>query len=284
MVNKVSDIAILPLLENAKAKKEQELHHLIKIIQEPIYGMALRILWNPEEAREATQEILIKIINHIDQFKGQSKFSTWMFSIASNYLIDCKKSRMEQVSMSYEEFEKDLGSDLEIPNPEYSSGHEFSILLDEIRIGCTLGMLLCLDRNHRLSYILGDIFELDHKEASIALGISPDSFRKQLSRAREKVERFTRSVCGLIESQNQCHCSKKVSCAVAKGRINPNKLNFCAEKNDFSLVQNKIKETQDGLKVIVLYRENPRVISLQNFGDVIKQILGINEINSSLKN
>lgn len=283
-MNKVSDIAILPLLENAKAKKEHELHHLINLIQEPIYGMALRALWNPEEAREATQEILIKIINHLDQFKGQSQFSTWMFSIASNYLIDCKKSRMEQISMSYEEFEKDLGSDLEIPNLEYSSNYEFSILLDEIRIGCTLGMLLCLDRNHRLSYILGDIFELDHNEASIALGINPDSFRKQLSRAREKVESFTRSVCGLVESQNQCHCSKKVFCAVAKGRINPKKLNFCAEKNDFSLVQNKIKETQDGLKVIVLYREHPRVTSLQNFGEVIKQILGINEINSSLKN
>lgn len=263
------------LIGGAKSGNEKDLKSLIILMQDPIYGFALRMLWHPEEAQEATQEILIRIVTHLEQFRGESQFSTWVFAIASNHLKDCKKSRLEQVSLSYEEYSKDLHDGLQEPDESITSMPEFYKLLTEVRIGCTLGMLLCLDRNHRLSYILGEIFELDHNEASLALGISAATYRKQLSRARETVESFTRGNCGVVEAKNKCHCSKKVSTAISKGRISLTKLNHADNVDllEFENIQNKVREVQNELKIVTLYKEHPRFKSPQNFGQIIGQIV-----------
>jgi DNA-directed RNA polymerase specialized sigma24 family protein len=76
---------------------------------------------------------------------------------------------------------------------------EDAVLLEEVKIGCTLGMLTCLDRPHRLAYILGEILEIDGPAAAEILGISPAAFRKRLSRARTSVVEFTRKKCGLVD-------------------------------------------------------------------------------------
>jgi hypothetical protein len=74
---------------------------------------------------------------------------------------------------------------------------ERSLLVEEVKIGCALGMLQCLDRPHRLAYVLGEIVDLSGPESAEALGISTDLFRKRLQHARSAIEAFTRRHCGL---------------------------------------------------------------------------------------
>ena len=71
---------------------------------------------------------------------------------------------------------------------------ERSLLVEEVKIRCTLGMLQCLDRPHRLAYLLGEILDMPGPEAAEALKISPYAFRKRLQHARTAIVSFSRSL------------------------------------------------------------------------------------------
>lgn len=84
----------------ANAKKAQQcdqaaLEELIAQIQEKVYGLALRMLWHPEDAQDATQEILLRVVTHLATFRGESTFFTWVYRIAANHLLRFRKSRLE---------------------------------------------------------------------------------------------------------------------------------------------------------------------------------------------
>jgi DNA-directed RNA polymerase specialized sigma24 family protein len=61
-------------LEAAGQGSSPALEALLRTIQSPIYGLALRMLWHPEDARDATQEILLKVLTHLGTFRGESAF------------------------------------------------------------------------------------------------------------------------------------------------------------------------------------------------------------------
>jgi DNA-directed RNA polymerase specialized sigma24 family protein len=110
---------------------------------------------------------------------------TWVYRIAANHLVDWRRSRLETQMISFDEFGKDLEEGLtEAPKTDDS------LLYQEIRIGCTLGMLSCLDRSHRIAYILGDILEMNSTEAAAVAAVEPATFRKQLERARRSIVSF----------------------------------------------------------------------------------------------
>ncbi|MFO7739936.1 MAG: sigma-70 family RNA polymerase sigma factor, partial [Desulfatiglandaceae bacterium] len=79
------------LVDLAKEGGRNALEELVRTIQDRIYGLALRILFLPADAEDATQEILIKIITHLRSFKGESRFTTWCFRIAANHLLSTRK-------------------------------------------------------------------------------------------------------------------------------------------------------------------------------------------------
>src|ERR687888_171693 len=148
------------------------------------------MLWNREDAEDATQEILVRAVTRLSQFDFRSKLKTWVYRIAVNYILDVKKSPVEQMNLNFQGFGNDLIEGLSADGPADS---ERSVLVEEVKIGCTLGMLQCLDRPHRLAYVLGEIFELSGPEAAEALQITPALFRKRLQHARDTILAFTRA-------------------------------------------------------------------------------------------
>jgi len=138
-----------------------------------------------------------------------------------------------------------------------------------------MAMLLCLDQKHRLSYILGYIFELEHQEASEILGISKESYRQQLSRAKKKVEAFTSQSCGLVSAKALCSCDKKVKCSIKKGRISPS--NMPLSKNceeSYADVKLSLEKTKDELKSIFLQKSIPLYQSPESFVRLVEELVG----------
>src|SRR6187455_1212276 len=82
--------------------------HLVKGLQRDVYGLALRMLWNREDAEDATQEILVRTVTRLSQFDFRSKLKTWVYRIAVNYILDVKKSPLEQLHLSFERFADNL--------------------------------------------------------------------------------------------------------------------------------------------------------------------------------
>ena len=78
------------------------LDRLVRALQGDIYGLALRMLWNREDAEDATQEILVRTATRLSQFDFRSKLKTCVYRIAVNYILDVKKSPVEQMNLNFQ--------------------------------------------------------------------------------------------------------------------------------------------------------------------------------------
>jgi RNA polymerase sigma factor (sigma-70 family) len=96
------------LVERARNGDRESLAHVVEQIQGPIYNLALRMLWHPEDARDATQDILIRVITHLGSFRGDSRVQTWVYRVAANYLITVRQSRVEEQNYTFDRFADEL--------------------------------------------------------------------------------------------------------------------------------------------------------------------------------
>ena len=102
------------------------------------------MLWNPAEAEDVTQEILIKVITNLSKFRKESKFSTWVYSIASNHIMNINKRELENQELSFEIFEKGIEAGFDTKGPVAILEADRNLLAEELKVSCTHGMLLCL--------------------------------------------------------------------------------------------------------------------------------------------
>jgi RNA polymerase sigma factor (sigma-70 family) len=218
------------------------------------------MLCNREDAEDATQEILVRIVTRLAQFDLRSKLRTWAYRVAANYILDVKKSAVERLHLSFERLAEDLTSGL---SSEECPETEQSLLIEEVKIGCTLGMLQCLDRPHRLAYVLGEILELPGPEAAEALDISPDLFRKRLQHARSAILTFTRTYCGLASDTAACRCNRQVPSALRAGKVRRDSCDFAATPSSFQETRAMIRQVDEARWALEVHRTNhPRASSI----------------------
>src|SRR5215204_7529456 len=95
---------IEPLVARAQEGDRAALETVIASMRDRIYNLALRMLWHPTDAEDATQEILVRLVTHLGSFRGESTFSTWAYRVASNYLLTTRKRRAEREELTFERF------------------------------------------------------------------------------------------------------------------------------------------------------------------------------------
>ena len=219
------DAADRALVERARAGSRAALEELVSGHQRWIYNVVLRMVYYPADAEDVTQEILIKLITKLSSFEGKSSFRTWLYRIALNHVLNMKRRRSERTELTFTDYGRGLDStpDEDLPDP---STAETGVLVDEARIGCTSGMLLCLDREQRLIYVLGAIFGVSDVVGGELLELSRENFRQKLSRARRDLHSFMQGQCGLVNQANPCRCAKKTRGFIAAGYLDPGKLLF----------------------------------------------------------
>lgn len=264
------------LVARAKEGDRAALEGVVRGIQDRVYGLALRMLWHPEDAEDAAQEILVKVVTRLGSFRGESAFATWVYRVASNHLLTTRKRRAEREEATFERFEERLGEGLADASrpPETGQG----LLVEEAKVGCMQGMLMCLDRDHRLAYVLGEILGLTGGEGAYALGIAPAAFRKRLQRARERIRRFMGGNCGLLDPDNACRCSRQVGPAVRDGRIDPNGLLFAAHpvrsRRGADLLAERVREMDEFERAAALFRGHPDYAAPGALGERLKEMVG----------
>lgn len=263
------------LVRRAREGDRESLERLITAIQGRIYGLAVRMLWHPEDARDATQEILIRIVNGLGRFRGASSFTTWAHRVAANYLLNARQSRLEQQGYTFRRFGEELEHGLsDAPAP--AAAVDAALLLEEVKIGCTLGMLTCLDRPHRMAYILGEILEMEGDEAASVLAIRPAAFRKRLSRARTAIVAFTRARCGLVNPERPCRCRRRVAPAIRTGRVDPQHLLFAVDVGGarrFPAVLAQIRRLEHARRAAALFRSHPQFAPPTDFAGEIRKLV-----------
>ena len=213
------------LIESAVAGSMAALESLISRHQHYIYNIALKMIGNVQDAQDITQEVLIKIITKLSQFKKESNFRTWVYRITFNHFLQMKKTPSELATISFE----NVGNKLDlIPYQALSELEEAEMRLEieETKLTCMNGMLLCLEREQRLIFILGEVFNVNHNLGASLLNISKDNFRQKLSRARKDIYNFMNNKCGLLRKENPCRCAGKTKGFIQVGKVNPDNLQF----------------------------------------------------------
>jgi RNA polymerase sigma factor (sigma-70 family) len=216
----------LVFIQQARDGSKTALERLVKLHERFIYNIALRVVHNPEDAADLTQEVLIKMVTKLGQFKGNSSFRTWLYRITINHFIKTRKRGSETDALSFEELGEYLDTAYLSEDMTREEQQVHSHLIDITRNKCISAMLLCLDRQQRVIFILGAIFNLKSTIAAPALGITPENFRKQLSRARADLFQFMDNKCGLINPDNPCRCHKKLMGFIKEGKVEPTKKTF----------------------------------------------------------
>ena len=216
------------LVLRARAGDRKALEDLIERHPAWIYNIALRMLFHPQDAEDATQEILVKVVTRLASFEGRSSFRTWLYRIVVNHLLNVKRGREELKVTTFSAYGDGLDNspDLDPPDPKGVSPDE-NLLVTEAMLACTSGMLLCLDREQRLAYILGAILGVSDTVAAEVLEITPESFRQRLARARRDLRNFMNDKCGLVNPANPCRCAKKTRGFIEAGHhVDPENLLF----------------------------------------------------------
>ncbi|MFQ5741889.1 MAG: RNA polymerase sigma factor [Acidobacteriota bacterium] len=264
------------LVENARKGDRDALEAVVRRIQDSVYGLALRMLWHPADAEDASQEILIKVVTHLSTFRGESAFTTWVYRIASNFLLTTRRRRAEQEEVTFEQFAAQLNKGLSDEPFRVSSDVDHKLLIEEVKIGCTHGMLLCLDREHRLAYILGEIFEVTSNEGAYILGVAPAAFRKRLSRARNRIRNFMQRNCGLVNSANPCRCTGRVKRAIELERVDPKKLLFATHPVNARREPNtleRVREMRELQGAAAVFRSHPDYAAPGAFVEAVRKLI-----------
>jgi RNA polymerase sigma factor (sigma-70 family) len=241
---------------------------LVRDLQGDVYGLAIRMLWNREDAEDATQEILVRTVTRLGQFDFRSRLKTWVYRIAVNYILDLRKSPVERMHLSFDRFGEDLIKGLSSDGPAES---ERTLLVEEVKIGCTLGMLQCLDRPHRVAYVLGEILDLSGPEAAEALDISPELFRKRLQHARTAVETFTRTYCGLASDTAACACHRRVPAALRLDRVRPDAIDFAQQPSSYRETRELVRRADRARWALQVHRASRPRASTVDFARRIAQ-------------
>ena len=172
-----------------------------------IYNIAVRMVFHPQDAEEVTQEVLVKVITKLSTFKAESKFRTWLYRIATNHVLNMKRRSAETKVTTFADYGAAIERtpDLDLPDRK-SVPVELPVLVEEAKNGCTMGMLLCLDRKQRLIFTLGEILCVSDAVGAEVLEMTPENFRQCLARDRRDLHSFMNNQCGLVTMSNPCCC------------------------------------------------------------------------------
>jgi RNA polymerase sigma factor (sigma-70 family) len=256
------DPADAGLVEQAQQGNRAALEKLIRRHQAWIYNIAIRMVFQPHDAEEVTQEVLVKVITKLSTFKGESKFRTWLYRIVANHVLNMKRGSAETKVTTFADYGAAIDStpDSDLPDPN-SVPVALPILVEEAKNSCTMGMLLCLDRKQRLIFTLGGILGASDTVGSDVLEMTADNFRQCLARARRDLHSFMNNQCGLVNKSNPCRCPKKTRGFIEHGHVDPQHLLFVPEhvQRVRDVAGEMVREIDDVVerKHASIFREHP---------------------------
>jgi RNA polymerase sigma-70 factor (ECF subfamily) len=175
------------LVVRAKAGELLAFESLANRHEKRVYSLALRMLRHEQDAEDVTQQTFLSALEHLDGFRGEAGFATWLMRIATHAALKVIRKRDGLDTVSLEAATESTASDESIPHPEYIADwsqspeelvarNETRRLLDEA--------LVQLDGKHRLVFLLRDVEGMSVKETAAALGLSEANVKVRLLRAR----------------------------------------------------------------------------------------------------
>lgn len=213
------------MIKQAMNKDTAAQEQVLRSVSDLVYNLSLRMLGNPADAQDASQEICLRILDKLSTFRFESEFSTWVYRLSVNYLLRTREKRSRFEGLSFEIYANDLVEEhFDVP---YESDVSAKQLAEELKYSCSNVMLQCLDERSRCVYVLGAMFHIDAQHGASIMDITPENFRQILSRSRRKVKDFLDSYC---MTHGHCDCMRRLGHAIRTHRLQPQNCEYLALK------------------------------------------------------
>jgi RNA polymerase sigma factor (sigma-70 family) len=243
-------------------------------------------VYEPHDAEDVTQEVLVKVITKLGSFQGESKFRTWLYRVVANHVLNMQRRGVEARSLSFARYGQAIDDtpDLELPD-RTTLPVDVPLLVEEAKISCTTGMLLCLDRRQRLVFTLGEILGASDRVGGEILEMTTDNFRQCLARARRDLYHFMHNQCGLVNHNNPCRCPKKTAGFIKNGHVDPANLRFTADRvrqvKDAAAATAREVDDFVERQYAAIYREHP-FLEPANHVEWLRRILDRPDVRTAL--
>jgi RNA polymerase sigma factor (sigma-70 family) len=212
------------LVADSLAGSHDALETLINRHQPWIYNLAFRMVMVREDAEDVTQEVLIKVITKLASYDpGKSAFRTWLYRVVSNHVINMKTRGYEAAVTDIDSYYSFV---TQVPDQDPDASADTQLVIDDLKIGCVMGTLLCLGRKQRVVFILAIGFGVTDVMGAEILDMSPSAFRKTLSRARAKLHEYMNGNCGVLNPEAPCSCRKKAKGFIDSGAYSADRIFF----------------------------------------------------------
>lgn len=176
------------LIEKAKSGDEASFELLIQNCKTKAYNTALRYLRDEEDAMDVLQESVIKVFRHLDKFKGDCKFDTWVYRIVVNTCHDfLRKNKYQRNNISIYRAGEDGETIIDLPDTSPTPPEAFDAKLTATYV------LSCLDKipkDQKEIIILRDIQGFSYEEISQILECSMGTVKSRINRARQKLKQM----------------------------------------------------------------------------------------------
>ena len=161
------------LARAAAAGDRAALETLLHRHSDLVHAVCRRIVGNPDDALDATQEALLAVARGIARFDGRSQFTTWLYRIATNAALDelrRKKRRPLPVEV--------------VPEPVRPSSRSV-VTTDAVDARLVIDAALAqVPVEYRVAVVLRDLCDLDYAEIAEVLGVPPGTVRSRIARGR----------------------------------------------------------------------------------------------------
>ena len=174
------------LLRRLRERDEKAFREIVGLYRDRVYNLTYRMLGNRAEAEDVSQEVFITVFKHIEQFRGDSKFSTWLYRVTANHC----KNRIKYLARRHDRGHDELDENMDdepgggaltappaSPRPDRQlEGAELERLMQEA--------IAELDEEHRLLVVLRDVEDLSYDEICEITGLAEGTVKSRLHRAR----------------------------------------------------------------------------------------------------
>jgi len=191
------------LIARAQRGDEEAFAALFETHKRRVYSLCLRMIGNPTEAEDLTQEAFLQLFRKISTFRGESAFSTWLHRLAVNVvLMHLRKKGLNQISL--DETENSQGEPI-----KRDYGDEDRRLVGSIdRIGLNRAIAE-LPPGYRTVFILHDVEGYEHNEIAEIMNCSIGNSKSQLHKARLKLREWFKEHQGEQPKRSPAHAAKE---------------------------------------------------------------------------
>ncbi len=167
--------------------------------EQRVYSLALRMLRQEQDAEDVTQQTFLSALEHLDGFRGDASFSTWLLRIATHAALKVLRKRKGLDAVSLEEATEPKEDGAPAPHPEYIADWRQSPdeLVHQREVQRLLNNALSqLDAKHRMVFLLRDVEGLSIRETAETLGLSEANVKVRLLRSRLQLREILTRVLG----------------------------------------------------------------------------------------